>query len=251
MKIHEVVQITGVTARTLRHYEQIGLLRPVKDPQSNYRNYTDEDLDVLQQILFYKQLNFSLEDIKKLLSDENFNVLESLKMQKELLIKQQRHIQNVIQLIDKTIQSKEENKKMSNQEKFEALKTQWIEENAKQFGKEVEEKYGEQAIFEANEKLKAMTEEQYVATTALEQSMIELLKNNLHETHVEEDILMEIAELHKRWLSFYWKKYSPDAHVGLAQMYSMDERFQQYYDSKAGEGATALLVEAITKYAAK
>lgn len=95
-----------------------------------------------------------------------------------------------------------------------------------------------------------MTEEQYNAMQQLEQQLFERLKEALVSGDVTSDIAMEAAELHKRWLSFSWAKYTPEAHIGLAQMYVSDDRFTAYYDERVAPGATQFLHDVITVYAA-
>ena len=69
MKISDVAKLTGVTVRTLHYYDEIGLLKPSEVTQAGYRVYNDTDLEVLQQILFFRELDFSLEDIRKIMQN--------------------------------------------------------------------------------------------------------------------------------------------------------------------------------------
>lgn len=138
---------------------------------------------------------------------------------------------------------------MSNEEKFELFKEKMIEDNEAQYGEELREKYDEESIIGSYEKVKNLTEEQYAAVQELERNLLERLKEAMDLGDPSSSVAAEVAELHKRWLSFYWAKYTKEAHVGLAQMYRVDERFTAYYDSKVGEGATAFLVAAIENYA--
>ena len=137
---------------------------------------------------------------------------------------------------------------MTNEEKFELFKEKLIEENEEKYGEELREKYDEQTIMESYGKIKELTEEQYKAVQELEHNLFERLKEAMEDGDPSSSVAAEVAELHKRWLSFYWAKYTKEAHVGLAQMYSFDERFITYYDSRVGEGATAFLIAAIENY---
>ena len=96
MKISEVAKFTGVTIRTLHYYDEIGLLKPSKITESGYRLYSMEDIEVLQQILFFRELDFPLNEIKEIMNNPNYNKAEALKKQKELLMKKRqkaiRHI---------------------------------------------------------------------------------------------------------------------------------------------------------------
>lgn len=247
--INELVKLSGVSARTLRYYDEIGLLKPLMVEQNGYRQYSQPDIDRLQQILFYRALDFKLEQIKVLLEDPNFEVKEALKNQQRLLEQKRNYLDGLLQTIAQTIDTMEGETTMTNEQKFEAFKNKLIEENEQAYGEEIRQKYGEQQVLEGYGKLKEMTEEQYEAVQQLEQQLFARLKEALVENDATSEVAMEAAELHKRWLSFYWKKYTKEAHVGLAQMYMYDERFTTYYDSQVGEGATRLLHDAIVAYA--
>lgn len=247
MLINEVAKLSGVSVRTLHYYDEIGLLVPIKNKMTSYREYNDEHLDRLQQILFYKELNYSLKQIKTIINNEEFNIIESLKIQKKLILEKQQKLQSIMKLIDKTIASKEGDCTMSNQEKFESFKKELIEKNESMFGEEIRQKHGENSVIAAYGKLKNMTEEQYNASLQLEKQLFTRLNETLH-MDTNEDLLLEIAELHKRWLTFYWPKYTKEAHLGLSQIYMYDERFKQYYDSNVDVGATNLLIKSIELY---
>jgi len=250
MKINEVANISGVSIRTLHYYDEIGLLSPSKDVNSNYRVYTEKDLEILQQILFYRELKYLLMQIKQILTDESFDIVKSLTMQREQLVTKQKQLEQIVSLIDKTIKMKkgESTMTMTNEEKFNAFKQNVIEQNDKNYGEEIRQQFGEETVLATYGKLKDMTEEQYEAVSQLELQLFDRLKEGLEVQSPSEDLMLEIAELHKRWLSFYWVKYSESAHAGLAHMYLLDERFTQYYDRKVMPGATKLLVDCIHLY---
>ncbi len=248
MKINEVATLSGLLVRTLHYYDEIGLLRPKKDPHSNYRYYTEQDLDKLQQILLYKELAYPLSKIKEILDDPSYDLLDSLKQQKEQLLSKQHHLEQIIALIEQTIQSKQGEGNMTKEENFSALKRNLIEKNEEAYGKEIREQYGEETVLASYGKLKNMTEEQYEAVNQLQLQLFDRLKEAMEQDEPSEDLMLEIGELHKRWLSFYWMKYSESAHAGLAHMYLLDERFIQYYDHRVMPGATKLLVDCIQLY---
>ncbi|MCM3720404.1 MerR family transcriptional regulator [Solibacillus isronensis] len=250
MLINELVKLSGVSARTLRYYDEIGLLRPSAVAENGYRQYSQGDIDRLQQILFYRELDFKLEEIKKLLDHPDYEVKEALKKQFELLQKKRRYIDDLLITIEQTIQTMEGELKMTNEQKFDVFKNKLIEENEKSYGQEVREKYGEAQVEASNKKFRDMTEEQYNAMQQLENQLFERLKEAMASGDVTSDVAMEAAELHKRWLSFSWAKYTSEAHIGLAQMYVSDERFTAYYDERVGPGATKFLHDVIAVYAA-
>lgn len=108
---------------------------------------------------------------------------------------------------------------MSNEEKFKGFKEKLIENNEKQYGKEIREKYGNETVDASNAKLMNMTEQQYEAMQQLEQQMFERLAEAMKLGDPTSDIAMEVAELHKRWLNFTWKEYSKEAHAAGTDVY--------------------------------
>ncbi|AWE08420.1 MerR family transcriptional regulator [Lysinibacillus sp. 2017] len=250
MLINELVKLSGVTARTLRYYDEIGLLKPSKVWENGYRYYSQEDIDRLQQILFYRELDFKLEEIKMLLDDSRFDVKVALQEQQKLLQKKRNYLDDLIDTIERTIQSMEGEITMTNEQKFEKFKEQLINDNEQKFAQEIREKYGEEEVLASYGKMKTMTEGQYEAAQQLESQLFERLKEAMVQGDAQSEISMEVVELHKRWLSFYWTKYTKEAHVGLAQMYINDERFITYYNSRVGNGATLFLHDAIMAYSA-
>lgn len=250
MLINELVKLSGVSARTLRYYDEIGLLRPSTVAENGYRKYSQWDIDRLQQILFYRELDFKLEEIKKLLDHPDYEVKEALKKQSKLLQKKRQYIDGLLKTLEQTIQTMERELKMTNEQKFDVFKNKLIEENEKSYGQEIREKYGEAQVEASNKKFKEMTEEQYKAMQQLEKQLFERLKEAMATEDVSSQVAMEAAELHKRWLSFSWANYTSEAHLGLAQMYVNDERFTAYYDEHVGLGATQFLHDVIVVYAA-
>lgn len=132
---------------------------------------------------------------------------------------------------------------------FEHKKEQWIKNNEQQYSEEIREVHGEASVIASYGKVKGMTEEQFEAATKLENMLFKRIEEAIQEDTNE--LYMEIAELHKRWLSFYWPQYTKLAHKALAAMYMADKRFTHYYDSRLGEGATRLLHDAIEQYCAE
>ena len=248
MYIKELAQLTGVSTRTLRYYDEIGLLKPIKDPQTQYRKYTQAHIDKLQQILFFKEFDLPLVVIKEIIHAPNFDQKEALINHKELLIKKQQRIKKLVELIDRTIDSLEGESSMSNEEKFKLFKEKLIKDNEAKYGEELREKYSEWSIMESYGKIKDLTEEQYAAVNELERNLFERLKEAMELGDASSHVAAEVAELHKRWLSFYWTKYTKEAHLGLEQMYKYDERFTAYYDQNVAKGATEFLAAAIVHY---
>lgn len=244
--VQKLATLAGVSARTLRYYDSIGLLTPQKN-DSGYRVYGSAEIDRLQLILFYRELGFGLDDIAKLLDEPGFDETEALIGQREQLMRERSRLDLLITNVEKTISTKQGESRMADHEKFEGFKKQLVEDNEAAFGKEIREKYGDAEVDRSNAKMLGMGQEQYEAFKRLEQELLDKLEHALKEGEPEGSSGQEIADLHRQWLGFTWGSYEPKAHAGLAEMYVADERFAAYYE-KAGEGAAKYLRDAIIAY---
>lgn len=103
LKINEIAKVTGVTVRTLHYYDEIGLLVPVEATNSGYRLYGQKELSILQQILFFRELNFPLNQIKEIILNPNFDSKKALESHKVLLIKKRKRMDKLINLIEKIL----------------------------------------------------------------------------------------------------------------------------------------------------
>src|SRR4029078_3278488 len=101
--VNKLAKLSGVIVRTLHFYDEIGLLKPAYYGDNNYRYYEEEQLLMLQQILFYRELNFSLNDIQKIISSDDFNKIDALISHKQILAQNLDRTKKLIKTIDQTI----------------------------------------------------------------------------------------------------------------------------------------------------
>ncbi|NLB51793.1 MAG: MerR family transcriptional regulator [Syntrophomonadaceae bacterium] len=245
--VQSLAKIAGISSRTLRYYDEIGLLKPARINSSGYRIYAQAEVDRLQQILFYRELGISLENIRDILNAPSFDELNALKEHRVKLIERRKQLDLLITNVNQTIAVKEGGITMTDSEKFAGFKQKMIDENEKKYGKEIREKYGEEMVNNSNKKLLTMNEEQYHEIGKLGIEVNETLKAAMTTGDPAGDLAQKAADLHRQWLSFTWDKYSKEAHAGLAQMYVDDERFTAYYDQIA-PGAAVFLRDAILVY---
>src|SRR5699024_6340294 len=105
MKINELAKLAHVTKRTLHYYDEIGLLTPSSIDNNGYRIYSEQKIDELQQILFFRELNMSLKQIKQIMQDPTFDAIHALQVHKQILLQKQEKLDELIRTIDKTVLS--------------------------------------------------------------------------------------------------------------------------------------------------
>lgn len=248
--VKQLADLSGVSRRTLRYYDEIGLLKPDRNNVSGYRVYGPKEVDKLQQILFYRKLGVSLKKIDCMMNLPDYDEVKTLKEHHKKLIAEQKKLTQLILNLKKTIKSKERGIDMKDKEKFEGFRARMIQENESRYGQEVRQKFGEEAVEESNRKLKKMNRQEYEKMKNIEGELIGKLKEAMQTGDPAGELAQEVADLHRQWLSFYWGNYNKEAHAGIACMYVTDERFRGYYD-KHQPGASQFLRDAILVYTRK
>lgn len=249
--VKALAALAGVTPRTLRWYDREGLLKPLRTTEAGYRIYGPAQVARLQDILFYRELGLGLASIRELLDSPGFNRLEALQSHLAELQSRRDRLDALILTLEKTIDEEQGGTHMSDKERFEAFKRRTVEENEAQYGREVREKYGDGEADRANARVLALTEEEYGQWKTLEREIRSALA--LAVRAGEDPAGTEgrrIAGLHRRWLSYSWQAYTPQAHMGLGRMYTEDPRFTAYYDREVS-GCAAFLRDAIAAYTGK
>lgn len=246
--IKEIAELSGVTTRTLRYYEEVGLLKPSRN-SSDYRIYTDNEVDLLQQILLYRSMDMNLKSIKEIINNKDFNIVEALQEHYNNLIEQRRHIDVLIKTVHKTIAYKKGDVIMTDKEKFQGFKKEKLQDNEEKFGTEIREKYGNQTVKESNKKFVNLSEEDFNKMKEIEDEMFKYLQEVITTKDLDSDAAFKVYDNHKQWLRYSWPTYSSEAHIGLAQMYVADERFAKYYNDRLKSNGTEVLRDIIEKYA--
>ncbi|MDO4270626.1 MAG: MerR family transcriptional regulator [Eubacteriales bacterium] len=247
--IHALSELAGVSARTLRYYDQIGLLRPRGKTEAGYRLYGETEVDLLQQILFYRALGLGLAEIARIVQADGFDRLAALKAHLSALRARQAQTAALIEAVQKTILSLEGGTKMSDTEKFEAFKARAVRENEKKYGAEVRARYGDEQADAANAKVLGMTQADYERFEALKDEVQAALEAAVRAGEAPDGAAGgRIVRLHKTWLGYTWKDYTAEAHKALAEGYAADERFTAYYDRNV-PGCARFLCEAVRFWA--
>ncbi|QGQ94252.1 MerR family transcriptional regulator [Paenibacillus psychroresistens] len=248
--VQKLGYIAGVSTRTLRYYDVIGLLKPARINSSGYRIYGQSEVDRLQQILFYRELGVSLEGIRDIMTAPEFDGALALIEHHEKLLERRAQLDELIANVEKTIALTEGRITMTDKEKFEGFKQKLIDDNEAKYGKEIREKYGDKEVDKSNRKLKNMSEEQHAAIEKLGADVMDTLAAAFATGDPAGELAQKTADLHRQWLSFYWDTYTKEAHAGVAQMYVDDERFTAFYDTKQ-PGSAEFLRDAVLIYTGK
>lgn len=231
MKQHTVKQlaeISGVTVRALHHYDEIGLLKPSHRTDAGYRLYEEKDLMRLQQILLYRELDFSLEDIKQILDDPEFDLKTSLSDQKLYLLEQQDRYGKLIDTIDKTIAAISGGVELvTDAELYEGFEPGQQE----RYEKEVREKYGDDAYEESQRNVRKMTKAEWADLKQegidISQGMASLMDREPNDPTVQALIKRHHAMIEK----FY--ACSAERYRGLANLYVEHPEFRAHYEAYA------------------
>ncbi len=234
MKVKEVADLVGISVRTLHHYDEIGLLIPNETTESGYRLYSNENLETLQQILFFKELGFPLKKIKEIINSPSFDRQEALELHRKMLIEKRNRLDQMIATIEKTMKHSKGEINMSNEEKFEGF-----DFSHNPYEQEARERWGDKAVDNANVKF-GKTEQDTM------NSIYRKLASIRHKSPESEEAQTAIKE----WYDFLNKiaTYSLEAFKGLGQMYIDDERFTKNID-KFGEGLATFMCDAMAVYA--
>jgi DNA-binding transcriptional MerR regulator len=245
--VNKLAKLAGVSTRTLRYYDEIGLLKPARVSSNGYRVYGQKEIDRLQQIMLYRELGVSLEDIKNILDAKNFDGEKALQNHLAALHGRREQIDLLIKNVEKTIKAMRGEATMSDKEKFDGFGQKLVEENERRYGKEIREKYGDEAVERSNAKVSGMTKKQYEEAQKLSEELNDMLRVAVEMGDPASELAQKVCEKHKQWLCYYWGTYSKEAHLGVAQMYVDDPRFTEYYD-KIAEGAALFLRDALQIY---
>ncbi|ALS79979.1 MerR family transcriptional regulator [Planococcus kocurii] len=245
--VQKLGELTGVSTRTLRYYDEIDLLKPLRKNASGYRIYGAREVDKLQQILFYRELGLRLEQIKNIVNDSGFDSAKALKAHRETLLAKRRQLDLLIINVEKTISTKKGESMMGDKEKFQGFQQKRVDDNEQQYGNEIRSKYGDSLVDQSNANMLGMGEEKFLAFKSLEQQVLNSLANAIETKDPSSDAAQQMAALHRQWLNFTWPSYSKKAHRGLAEIYVADERFAAYYN-KVNHGAAEFLRDAIVVY---
>lgn len=246
-KVKEVSKIVGISVRALHHYDEIGLLKPENLTEAGYRLYSDKDLERLQQILFFKELDFSLQEVKEILDNPNFDRKRALKSHKELLVEKKKRIEKIIKSVEKTIDSIEGEIEMDKKEMFDGFDMSEIERIKEKYAEEAKAKYGNtEAYKESEEKTSKYTKEDWNNIQKSTEEIYKKIIDNMDKGVADPKVQAAVGELRQQITDNFYN-CTPEIFRGLGDLYVADERFTKNID-KYKEGLAAFLKEAMHYY---
>lgn len=243
--VKKLAQLAGVSVRTLHLYDQKGLLKPSIRTEAGYRYYGEKELLRLQQILFYKELDFPLLEIKKLLDQPDFDMLHALMSHKSAISTRIVRLKAMLVTIDKTMFNLKEGKMLNHEELYEGLS----KEQAESYRNEAIAKWGQEVVEKSEHQLRKMTKAEL---NVLKDDFMALNQQleSIKEQDPQSPEVQVLIERHHGYIAQFWgTKPSAEAYQGLGELYVSDESYSMK-DGKANP-AFAQFMRAAMKYFAE
>jgi len=226
--VNKLAKLAGVSVRTLHYYDEVGLLKPSKIEKNGYRVYEERELLKLQQILFFRELEFPVDEIKKIMSSPTFDMRAALRDHRVMIELKKKRLSGLIKTIDNTIKKLDNEHVMNDQDMKEAFDA-FGEETVKKYAEEVKQRWGHtDAYKQSMERYSKMTKadmEKYKQDS-------DIFMKKVAETMDKGATSPEFQELiaqHFQGLST-WYEPNFEMYRGLAKMYVDDPRFTAYYE---------------------
>lgn len=227
--VGQVAGYAGVTVRTLHHYDGIGLLSPGGRSHAGHRRYDDADLDRLQQILFYRELGFPLDEIAALLDDPDADPQEHLRRQHALLSHRIAELQRMATAVETAMEARKMGINLTPEEKFEVFGDKDPESHAE----EAERRWGGSDTYaESQRRAARYTKEDWQRMKAEVASWGERYDALMEDGEpAAGERAMDLAEEHRLHITTWFYDCTTEIHRGLGEMYVADPQFKAFYDS--------------------
>lgn len=225
--VNKLAKLSGISVRTLHYYDEIGLLKPAYHGENNYRYYEEEQLLMLQQILFYREIGLPLDEIQRIVSSDNFDKIEALESHMQLLNHGLDRTKQLIKTIDKTIEHLRGKTKMSNEELFYGFDS----EKQKGYEKYLVDsgKVSQEVIDQSRKNVKHWKKEDWDQFKCdgdkLYKEFVVAIEQNLSASSPE---VQKLAKRHYQVIKIFWTP-TKESYVGLGQMYLEHPDFQEFY----------------------
>jgi len=223
-----VAALTGVSVRTLHHYDHIGLVVPSVRTSTGYRGYTDADIERLHLVLVYRSVGMPLDEIRALLDDPGADELEHLRRQHTLLLEQADRLQHTIKAVEELMNAHQQGIQLTAEEQIEIFGTTAFSE---EYAAEAEERWGEtDAWKQSQQRVSRLSKQDWVAIKAEGDALLDALAQAKRDgLEPGSDAANELAARHRASIERFYD-CGDQMHRNLVQMYLADERFTRYYD---------------------
>ncbi|WP_028593389.1 MerR family transcriptional regulator [Paenibacillus assamensis] len=246
-KVKEVADLAGISVRTLHHYDSIGLLKPKKIEENGYRYYNDDDLERLQQILFFKELEVPLVEIQRIIDHPSFDRKHALVSHRSMMLQKKHRLERLIHTVEETLQSMKGAIAMTKEDMFEPFDMAEIEEHQKKYEQEVEEKYGHtDAYKESQEKTSTYTADDWKQIKHEWDSLYKQIAERMDKGPADEEVQALISE-YRSLITANFYNCTLEIFRGLGDLYTSDPRFTKNID-KVKPGLSSFLQQAMHIY---
>lgn len=227
--VGQVAGFAGITVRTLHHYDEIGLLVPGGRTYAGHRRYTDADLDRLQQILFYRELGFPLEEVAALLDDPAVDAREHLRRQHDLLTARIEKLQKMAEAVEHAMEARTMGIQLTPEERFEVFG----DNDPEKYRDEAEARWGDtEAYAESQRRAATYTKEDWKRIQAEVDDWQERYAALMAAGEQPSGgAAMDLAEEHRQHITRWYFEVPYEMHRCFAEMYVSDERFKAFYDA--------------------
>lgn len=244
-KVKEVSDLVGISIRMLHHYDSIGLLEPESVSSAGYRLYNDSDLEKLQQIMLFRELDFGLQEIRDIFDIPDFNRKRALAAHKELLLEKKARLEKIIAAVDQTIEHLEGGAPLTKKDLFESFDMKAIEEHKAKYAAEVREKYGANAV-ESEKRTAGYSKKDWAEIMSKQGEIYSNIANNMDKGPADPLVQQYVAEWRSH-ITKYFYDCTPEIFRGLGDLYVDDERFTKNID-KTNPGLASFLRDAMHVY---
>lgn len=224
--VKKLASLAGVSVRTLHHYDRLGLLKPSVRTEARYRLYGEKELIRLQQILFYKELDFPLQEIRRVLEDPEFDLMTALQSHKTALRDRRDRLTTLLGTLDKTISKLKGEQIMVTDEE---LYAGFPKEQAEAYRQEAVAKYGEKIVEESEDKLRKLSKAEFETVKAegedIARTLVGMMEMTPEEPAVQQQVARHYAFIRKMWGPSVGNGDPLGAYRGLAQLYVDDLRY--------------------------
>jgi DNA-binding transcriptional MerR regulator len=240
--VGDIARLTGVSVRTLHHYDEIGLVVPRERSEAGYRLYGPSEVARLQEVLFFRELGFGLGEIKRLVERPDYDRATALQRQRRLLDTKAEHLLAMIDALDAAVEAERHGTPMSNEDMLGVFG----DFDPAEHEAEARERWGDTDAYRESARRtarygRADWEQMGRESAEIDQAFLALMAAGVPADSSE---AMEIAERHRNHITKWFYECTSEIHVGLGQMYVADSRFTERID-RAGEGLAAYMSAAI------